>query len=229
MKLFACHMQAPSLDWLLSQTPASTMLGNWIAVLTGQMYNILAVPVVVHADPGQVIASNLNSIIMNVGTIWNTPQTPFVIQDPTQGCLAARALVPWPVILLFTVVTATTCAITAYWLVLTVRIRIARKTTSAEYRRAVEDQSPNGLTSWMQEATRRFGGERRVEKAWASNWCFGPLNRGTEGIGLMYVGETRGESEPLTGEMAIKRKPIPNSTVEMKERIKPNTTHVEEH
>src|SRR4051812_37987863 len=117
------------------------------------------------------------------------PQTPFVIQDPTQGCLAARALVPWLVILLFSVITATICAMTVYWLVLTVRIRIARKTTSAEYCQAVEDQSPNGLMSWMQEATRRFGGERPVEKAWASNWSFGPLNRRTEGIWLMYVGE----------------------------------------
>jgi hypothetical protein len=59
MKLFAYHMQAPSLDWLLSHTPASTVLGNWIAVLTGQMYDILAVPVVAHTDPGQVIALKL--------------------------------------------------------------------------------------------------------------------------------------------------------------------------
>jgi hypothetical protein len=58
----------------------------------------------------------VNNFTMNAGAAWNDTGgvSPLVIDDPTQGCLAPCALVSWPVLLLFSTVTAATLAIAFY-------------------------------------------------------------------------------------------------------------------
>jgi hypothetical protein len=94
MRLFACNMNAPSMDWVLKQTEAQAALTSWCSEVKGNLYTLsdVAHTADLQADPSLVIASNLNNIIMNSGAAWNNEQSPLVIDDPTQGCLAPRAL-----------------------------------------------------------------------------------------------------------------------------------------
>jgi len=38
MKIFACHMEAPDVDWVLSQTMAQTALDNWCREAKGSVH-----------------------------------------------------------------------------------------------------------------------------------------------------------------------------------------------
>jgi hypothetical protein len=214
MKIFACHMEAPDVDWVLNQTMAQTAMANWCREVKGGLYTTsdVAHTTNLQTDPGIVIASNLNSLIMNAGAAWNDTGgvSPLIIDDPTQGCLAPRALVSWPVLLLFGIVTTATVAMTFYWMALTVLVHSAGGKCSAQYAATVEKCTPNGLFSWMRQATHEVGRVRETDGAWTREWCFGPIV-GQERAGLVRVGGFYEQSEPLTAETRIKRKPVPST------------------
>jgi hypothetical protein len=107
-------MDAPEVDWALGVTMTQAVLDNWCRVVKGVLHSLtdVAHTADLQTDPGVVIASNLNNVIMNAGTAWNDAAgvSPLVIDDPTQGYLAPSALVSWPIILLFGIFTAATLA-----------------------------------------------------------------------------------------------------------------------
>jgi hypothetical protein len=87
-----------------------------------------------------VIASTLDSMMMNAAAAWNNTYSPLAIDDPTQGCLSPRALVTVPVVSLFAITTAGTIAMGLYLIALL--IRRARDHSSVAYRKAAEDCTP---------------------------------------------------------------------------------------
>ncbi len=141
-------------------------------------------------EPGIVIASTLNSMMMNAAAAWNNTESPLVIDDPTQGCLSPRALVTVPVVSLFAITTAGTIEMGIYLIALAFLIRRARAHSSAAYRKAVEDCTPSGLFGWMRRATqvtgiavRGFGDDA---DAWPKQWCLVPI-LAKETTGLVRV------------------------------------------
>jgi hypothetical protein len=121
--------------------------------------------------------------------------------------LAPCALVSWPVLLLFSILTAATVTMTFYWMALIVLVHFAGGKCSAQCAAAVERCTPSGLFSWMRQATHGTGSTRETDGTWAREWCFGPV-LGQEGTGLVRVGGIYDQSEPLTAETRIKKKPV---------------------
>jgi hypothetical protein len=213
MKVYSCSMDAPSLDWLLSLIRAQIAITGWVDIVKGTLYavNVANAPGL-PPDPGLVIASNLNTITMIAGASWNNTASPRVIDDPTQGCLASRALVSGPVMLLFAIITVGTVAMGLYLIALVGLIHLARTNSSTAYIKAVEDRTPGGLFGWMRRATYETDiAARGVDDAdsWAKQWCFGPV-LGLEGTGLVRLARNDQQSELLTVQPNIKRKPVPS-------------------
>jgi hypothetical protein len=138
---------------------------------------------------------------------------PLIIDDPTQGCLAPRALVPWPIVILFGIVTAMTMLAIIYWMLLTLLIRTARKKSSAEYVRAVEECTPNGLFTWMRRAAYETDRNWGADDIWAKQRAFGStLDHESTGL-LRMVGDDEQSlplSVPVSVQHTIKRKPVPS-------------------
>src|ERR1700761_2481231 len=112
--------------------------------------------------------------MMTFGANWGGPDYPFVFTDPTQGCLAPRALVPWAIIMLFTIVTAGTIAMGIYWIVLVIQVRHSRDLCTAAYISAIEMSTPNGLFTWMLQAIKLVGNNRQLSCTNLKQWYLGP-------------------------------------------------------
>jgi hypothetical protein len=175
IKIYVCNLNATSIEWLLEWMYVDVALLNWVSVVQGDLYPV-NVPNSEDVQTGQglVIASNLNNIMMNFGRAWGGPTNPFTITDPTQGCLATRAQVPWAVLTLFGIVTVGTIAMGIYWVVLTILVRLARARSPAAYVNAIEDYTPNGLITWMLQATNLVGVGKQVSCAGLKQWFLGP-------------------------------------------------------
>jgi hypothetical protein len=215
MKVYLCYMDAPSLDWLLSGIQLQNSLDNWSNVVLGGIFSgsVTNAPALL-AEPGTVIASTLNSMMMNSAADWNNGLSPLVIDDPTQGCLAPRALMPATVVALFATTSAGTVAMGLYLIALVILIRYARTQSSAAYRKAVEDFTPNGLFSWMRRATQETGIEVPGvgdNKTYASlkQWALVPIIA-QETTGLMPIQQNDEQGEPL----AVKSTTVKNQQVQ---------------
>jgi hypothetical protein len=101
-RLYECSMDAPSVEWLLAQVEPYVALEGWCEKIRGYIFSSVSIS----GNPGNVIASSLNNIMTNAGSSWNDTGEPVIIEDPTQGCLAPQALVSWPVLLLFAMVSS---------------------------------------------------------------------------------------------------------------------------
>ena len=112
-------MDVPSLDWLLVGIQPQNELTNWCEVVRRGLYavNVANAPAL-QTEPDIVIASTLNSMMMDAAAAWNNTLSPLVIEDPTQGCLSPRALLTVPVLSLFAVTTAGTIAMGLYLIAL---------------------------------------------------------------------------------------------------------------
>jgi hypothetical protein len=214
LEMYTCQMHAHSVDWVLQETVPRTALGNWCEEIKGALFpNNIAHATELLTDPRLIMASNLNNIIMNSGAAWNDAVSPLVIDDPTQGCLAPRAVVPWPIVILFGIVTATTIAASIYWILLTLLVGTARKRSSADYVRAVEDRTPNGLFSWMRRTAYETNKKWEADDTWAKRWAFGPTLGHKSTSLLLMVGDDEQSvplSVPVNIQHTIKRKPVPS-------------------
>jgi hypothetical protein len=184
MKIYACHLNATSIEWLLEWMYVDVALQNWVAAVQGVLYPV-NVPNTEDVQTGQglIIASNLNNIMMNFGRAWGGPSNPFTITDPTQGCLAPRAQVPWAILTLFGIVAAGTIAMGIYWAVLIILVHLARARSPAAYVNTIEDRTPNGLFTWMLQATNLVGVGKQVSCTGLKRWFFGPVpHRQTVGL-----------------------------------------------
>lgn len=214
MEIYSCQMNAPAVAWALQETDPLTALSGWCDVIRGALFpDNVAHATELLTDPSLVMASNLNNIIMNSGAAWNDAESPLVIDDPTQGCLAPRAVIPWPVVILFGIVTAMNIVAVIYWTVLTILIRIARKKNSAAYIRAVEDRTPSGLCSWMRRAAYETDMRWGADDIWAKQWTFGSTID-HQSTGLLRMVEDDEQSVPLSVPLnvqhTIKRRPVPS-------------------
>jgi hypothetical protein len=174
MNIYVCNLNATSIEWLQYWMNVELALQDWAPVVQGILYPI-NVPNTEDVQTGQglVIASSLNNIMMNFGRAWGGTGNPFTITDPTQGCLAQRAQVPWAVLALFGIVTAGTLAMGIYCVGLTILVRRARGRSIAAYVNSIEDSTPNGLFTWMLQATNLTGVDKQASCASLKKWYLG--------------------------------------------------------
>jgi hypothetical protein len=210
MKVYSCHMDAPSLDWLLGDIEVQSELDEWCGVVKGGLYVVnVANALALQTEPGIVIASTLNNMMMNAAADWNNTLSPLVIDDPTQGCLSPRALVAVTVVSLFAITTAGTVAMGLYLIALVFLIRRARAQSSVAYRKAVEDCTPGGLVGWMRRATQETGlaarGVGDDAYAFPKEWCLVPI-LAQETTGLVPVQWNDEQSELLAFKPTIVKK-----------------------
>jgi hypothetical protein len=221
MKIYVCHLNATSIEWLLDWMYVDVALQSWVAAVQGELYPV-NVPNTEDVQTGQglVIASNLNNIMMNFGRAWGGPSNPFTITDPTQGCLAPRAQVPWAILTLFGIVTAGTIAMAIYWVVLTILVRLARARSPAAYVNAIEDYTPNGLFTWMLQATNLVGVGKQVSCAGLKRWFFGPVpQQQTVGLQTFEEDDERAGSVDI---QAVKKGMAVTSTTRVEVQPKPS-------
>jgi hypothetical protein len=215
MKVYSCYMDAPSLDWLLGDIQLQNSLTNWCQVVKGNLYVAnVANAHTLQTDPGIVIASTLNNMMMISGAAWNNTLSPLV--DPTQGCLSPRALVAVPVVSLFAITTAGTVAMGLYLIALVFLIHRARAHSSAAFRKAVEDCTPGGLFGWMRRATQETGiavrGVGGDVYAWPKQWCLVP-NLAQETTDLVCVQWNDEQSElPAVKPTLVKKQQVQSVT-----------------
>ena len=215
MSIYPCQMNTSDsdwTDWALKVTLPEVALSAWCYDVQGDLYSHgrLANTFDLQGNISAIIASGLNSIIMNSCAAWNGDGSPLVIQDPTQGCLAARALVSWPVFFLFIIVTISTVAMLIYWTALMIIIRGARAGSSTEYIESVEECTPDGLLGWMRQATREEAVLKwqKGSRFWRTQWRYGPII-GQEATGLARAREDTEQSELINIQTRVERKPVP--------------------
>lgn len=214
LKIYSCALDAPYMEWLLPLMEVESYLGQWGPIVQANMYPIYQVIMTnwsaFHLEPGKVIASKLNAAIMIAGQSWGNSLSPRIINDPTQGCLGPRTLVPWSVVALFLLTALLILGLSTYLIGLHFLIRSARNVTLPAYAKAVDESTPNGLLSWMRQATDETN--KRTQKinragSWTSGWRFGPLNSATRQTGLIFSTALGEQNESLT--MLSRRPPSP--------------------
>lgn len=171
-------MDAPSIDWVLAKTVTTDALSGWCEVLSGALWGHNSANIIA-SDPETIVASALNNIVMNAGGAWNDTVSPIIIQNPTQGCLAPRAVVPWPLILLFAIVTILLLFFLVYWLFLSVQTALLQRSAGTGYWNADDVAPPSGLLTWMQQAARETRSTQAVTVKSLKQWSFG---RGRNGV-----------------------------------------------
>jgi hypothetical protein len=156
----------------------------------------------------------------NFGRAWGGPSNPFTITGPTQGCLAPRAQVPWAILTLFGIATAGTIAMGIYWAAFTILVRLARARSPAAYVNTIEDYTPNGLFTWMLQATNLVGVGKQVSCAGLKRWCFGPVPQ-QQTVGLQNFEEDH-ERAGSVGIQAVNKGMAVTSTTRVEVQPKPS-------
>lgn len=195
MKTYTCHMDAPSIDWVLAKTVTTDALSGWCEVLSGALWAHYGADIIA-SDPETIVASALNNIVMNAGGAWNDTVSPIIIQNPTQGCLAPRAVVPWPLILLFAIVTILLLFFLVYWLFLSVQTALLQRSAGTGYWNADDVAPPSGLLTWMQQAVRETRSTQAVTVKSLKQWSFG---RGRNGVSAS-IARTENDYSGVDGE-----------------------------
>lgn len=163
MEIYSCHMEAPSLSWLLEMIEVNSNLQAWTSIVMAHVFPTLAAPINYKDpsfhDPGRVIATQLNAMMMIAGAAWGIPGFPATINDPSIGCLMTHTLVPWSVSVLFVLTTLLAVGMAAYLFTLISLTHGIRKSRliSPAYIKAVEEETPDGLVGWMKSATHETG------------------------------------------------------------------------
>lgn len=170
-------MDAPSVEWLLAQVIPIITLTGWCEKM--QTYIFSSESMLENA--GNVIASTLNNVLTNAGASWNDTYEPIIIEDPTQGCLASQALVSWPVLLLFAMVSVSFLGILGYLVFLAVEMRYfvrpslspSASSTSCSGKNKPEELPPSGHLTWMRRAVQETPQGRNVSIKSLNMWSFG--------------------------------------------------------
>lgn len=171
MQTYHCTMNAPSAEWVLRQTLLQSTLELWCNTLKGNMYTDTGSKANFTSDPESILQSTLNTLVMNAGLANNL--TTSLISDPTQGCLAPRSSVPWPVVLLFLVVTMAVLAMAVYYLILLLGTIHVKRRRENGVMNAAENLSPIGLLSWMKLTIKESSGAAEVKMRALPEWYYG--------------------------------------------------------
>lgn len=150
-EVYECIMNAPSISGILGQTRPDTMINSWC----NELKEIIIPPQPwvepEKSDPALGMEEVLDVIATMGGSAWDLKEAPPMA--PTQGCLAPRARVPWPVILLFLLAATTASAMGVYWLILLRAKSVAVKSMPTPIS-AIDELTPGDLLTWMQQAVR---------------------------------------------------------------------------
>ncbi|KFY77916.1 hypothetical protein V499_02818 [Pseudogymnoascus sp. VKM F-103] len=150
-RVYECIMDTPSITGILAQTRLDTMIDSWCNELKEMIISPQPWAEPEESDPALGMVEVLDVIVTMGGSAWNMSEAPAM--DPTQGCLAPRARVPWPVILLFVLAAATASVMGVYWLTLMRAKSLAVKSMQAPIS-VIDEQTPGDLLTWMQQAVR---------------------------------------------------------------------------
>lgn len=165
LRQYSCTMNASSLEWLLALTEPLTSVQEWAPVVLADMYSSSSGNAAVASDPGAVLASLFNSLIMQSGSAWNDTRSPIIIDDPTQGCLTPRAELSWPVVLLFTTVTVIFLGTAALWAFLTIMLRRFPSTVH-------QAEPPSDFLTWMRQAVVERNPSRDIKVRNLNRWSY---------------------------------------------------------
>jgi len=187
MKSISCKMNAPAVEWILARINSYQTLEKWCLGFTESLEN--------RTTAEALLSQTLNSMIM-VGwdAVVSVSEVPANVQDSTastQGCLAPRASVPWPVSTLFLVDTAFFVCMALYWLWLLLLAR--KKGLSNRHSWEVGASPPCDLLQWIRHSSTRHGSfdkttpispQHRAEELRNQTWPFQFRGPGYESGGL---------------------------------------------
>jgi hypothetical protein len=157
LSTYLCQMDALTLNDIVMQTSVDWWFSTWCQELRGHIYTDFASSETVSTDPGAVMESLLDTLVMTAGSAWNLTQFP--ISDPMQGCLVVMTNVSWVVVALVVVVTIITSAMTGYLVGLSVLVHGATRQGKfpPEQVKAIVKDTPDKLLDWMLQAVREAG------------------------------------------------------------------------
>lgn len=200
-KLYHCHLDAPALQPILAQTIVAPAIQPWCTELRGHIYanDSTTFPSFV-GDPVLAMEALLDGVVMGAGVAQIPSENG--IADPTQGCLATRARVPWPVILAFLAGTGLTVLMAVHWIVLVTALRGALRGATADSRLS-EDQIevlekktlPGDYVTWMLQAVCETGYYEEKLKGLAG-WSFG-FRSGWQHPGMLKRDGSGAEDVPV--------------------------------
>lgn len=145
MKNFECNMDAPAMEYVLSNLSSQSTLSECILTFQGSMYNgtgTTATP-----DVGMRLAWVLNSVVMvGAGSNCLLSTAP---PGSTQRCLAQRAYVPYAMLATFAIITFT--LVTPPLDLMFLIVQYLRCPVS---KRSSLSATPNSLVDWIAQAAR---------------------------------------------------------------------------
>jgi hypothetical protein len=173
MRSFECNLGPQNQTWLQTHISVESTLTSWCGLLRGNMYDGYSTNKTFTLEPETRLESFLHSMIMSANSLMSPNSS--MIHDHTQGCMDGRTIVPWPVTLLFAVVTAFFVAVMCAWLALVVMVHSqpgARALSAGE-----NGPVPLELLGWMRYAVGQstaanevdgMGGEDDID---LRKWC----------------------------------------------------------
>lgn len=174
MRSYQCTMNPTALDYVRGKLQAATTLNTFCNNLRSNVYHYFTGNVTINDDPGPAIATTLNIILMmassyNAGSMDPPPP----IEDPFQGCVATRTVIPLEVIATWLIITAGAVGLCIYWIRLTIDT-FGRKRKSSYTDGHFMLTTPNGLLGWLLQAVRTTGVERDPTSRSLRNWVLLP-------------------------------------------------------
>ena len=143
MKSFDCNMDAPSMEWVLTNMSSQSTLQEWILTFQGSMYN--GTGTTAASDCDVRLSWILNSMIMiGAGGNYLLGSAPL---GSTQGCLAQRADIPNTVLGIFGIITLILILLFLYLFAL-----LLQYLGCPSSQRSALKYTTNGLVDWMAHA-----------------------------------------------------------------------------
>jgi hypothetical protein len=145
LKSYHCSLDAPSVQWVINNTGALKTKQQWnIAVYRALMDNPSA--------PANEMLSSLLNVLTMVSRGGRIETNDRASNDPTIGCLADRAAIPFEVFTLLFLATLAAAAMIVYWIILFLSFHNATSTLSLTTVELLKKKTPNDLVDWIRFA-----------------------------------------------------------------------------
>jgi hypothetical protein len=176
MYSYHCRLQAPKAEWIWYLMNPSVTLSQWLPLIHNTVYKGPYRSRTVSEDAVSLIESGLNIIYMSVGASYgangtNIDRLPVTVrQNATKGCLIAKTVVPWPIILLIALVGLMLLASALALFVLRLLVHRETKLTTRPCG-ARSLNPPIGLTSWLKYAVDQKNANHEGVMSWNLAKC----------------------------------------------------------